>query len=362
MSSGGVMQKIAMCGYYGMCDSQNNVIGHVSKVTKEYYELLKETYDVCLMASPCVFNEVIKETNISGARLGYDIVVDETFTILKRIIDKYKIMKNIWECIHKSNVETLFFYQTDFFFYLYIFLFYKKKSKKIFGLIYHQNFTGGRLEGCLNYIYKKALKKLDGIIYTQKSIEMVHNKKLYMPDYLYDEKYYSKYNKKQKENKVVCMGTMNRYKQLEELVDVFRDIDIPLEIYGRFDDKSRVQELINGKSDNITICDCVLSTEEYYQKLGEAKYSILPYDMQQYIARTSGVLLESIYVGSIPVAPKLLLVQNELPGIGYDSLDELKDICFEKKQNEYVNIEREKVIRNNDKEIVEEILQNFFKS
>lgn len=352
------MQELTMCGYYGMCDVQNNIVGHIGKVTKEYMELLDEEYKVYLMASPCIFDGIKRETNVSGEKLKYDILIDVPFTMKKRIADKWKIMKNIWQCIHNSCTKTLFFYQTDFFFFLYIFLFYKKGSKRIFALIYQQNFTGGKFEGILNYVYKKALTKLEGVIYTQKKQEILHDKTLYISDYLYDAEYYEKYNVTPKEEKVVCLGTMNRYKQLEELIDVFKDIDIPLEIYGRFDDKERVQQLMKKKSDNVVICDCILSTEEYYQKLGKAKYSILPYDMKQYVSRTSGVLLESIYVGSIPIAPKLLLEQNGIVGYGYDELEELK--YFKWNENSKKNNAGE-ILRENNKDVVGGKMQKFFK-
>lgn len=351
------MQKIAMCAYYGMCDSQSNAVGHLGKVTEEYVELLQEKYQVHLMASPCIYKEYVGKENIVTEKLGYDIVIDEQFTLKKRIVDKVKIFKNIHRCICNSTPETLFFYQTDFFFFLYLFLFYKKKKKNIYGLIYHQNFTGGKFEKCLKYIYKKALAKLDGIIYTQKTQKIEHGKTLYVPDYLYDSDYYSKYNKEIKENKVICLGTMNRYKQLEELVETFRDIDMKLEIYGRFDDKNRVQELLDKKSDNVIICDCILSTEEYYQKLGEAKYSILPYDMEQYISRSSGVLLESIYVGSIPIAPKLLLEQNGIAGYGYDELEDLKRFEW----NYTLKEEKvEEILLGNARSNVKKKMQDFF--
>lgn len=350
------MEELTMCGYYGMCDSQNNIVGHVGKVTKEYLELLGQEYRVQLMASPCIYSEMKKEENISGERLKYDIIVDVPFNIKKRIVDKFKIMWNIGQCVHNSMQKTLFFYQTDFFFFLYIFLFYRKKNKNIYGLIYHQNFTGGKLEKYLNYIYKKALVKLDGVIYTQKTQKIDHRKTLYIPDYLYDSDYYFKYNEAIKEDKVVCLGTMNRYKQLEELVEVFRSIDMPLEICGRFDDKNRVHELLGRKSDNVTICDCILSTEEYYQKLGKAKYSILPYDMQQYISRSSGVLLESIYVGSIPIAPKLLLEQNGIAGYGYDELKDLKSFDWEWNLSKKV---RDKILLENSKDLIGDELRKF---
>lgn len=110
----GAIQKITMCGYYGACDSQNNVIGHVFKVTKEYFELLSENFDVYLMASPCIWNEVIQEKNVPGEKLKYNIVMDVPFTLKKRIIDKYKIMRNIWQCIHYSEADTLFFIRLIF--------------------------------------------------------------------------------------------------------------------------------------------------------------------------------------------------------------------------------------------------------
>lgn len=352
------MQDIVMCAYYGMCDSQGHIIGHLGKVTKEYVELLNEEYKVHLMASPCIYKEFIGNDNINLEKLMYDIVVDEPFTIKKRIFDKIKILKNIDKCVRRSPGEILFFYQVDFFFFMYLYLFYRKKDKRIYALIYHQNFTGGKFESILNYIYKRALTKLEGVIYTQKKKKILHDKSLYMPDYLYDAIFYEKYNVALKEEKIVCLGTMNRYKQLEELVEVFKNTDIPLEICGRFDDKGRVQQLVKRKSNNIVICDCILTTEEYYQKLGRAKYSILPYDMKQYVSRTSGVLLESIYVGSIPIAPRLLLEQNEITGYAYNDLDELRNFQWDWNIQE---TNMRKLLQENDRNVVGRKLRDFFK-
>lgn len=345
-----------MCGYYGMCDFRGDIVGHLGKVTKEYIDLLGEKYEINLMVSPCLYKKFIGYGNIKAESLDYDIVTDEPFTVRKRILDKYKILKNIDKCIRKSSSEILFFYQVDFFFFLYLYLFYRKKNKRIYALVYHQNFTGGRLEKILNHIYRKALNKLEGVIYTQEKQKIAHHKTLYLPDYIYDAEYYEKYNISPKEQKVVCLGTMNRYKQLEELVEVFKGIDIPLEVCGRFDDKERVQRLLKKKSHNVVIHDCVLSTEEYYRKLGRAKYSILPYDMKQYISRTSGVLLESVYVGSTPIAPRWLLEQNGMAGYGYENMEELQEFDWK-----FILEEEEKrtVLQKNDKRTAGKKLQDF---
>lgn len=317
------MKKIVMCGYYGMCDSQGRSVGHTSKVTKEYFELLSQKMEILLKASPSIIKTLDEEVKQKSEKLKYDIIIDTPFTLKKRVLDKFKILYNIYTCIEKTDEQILFFYQIDFFFFFYIWAFFHRKDKKIYCLLYHQNFTGGKVEGLLQWIYRKALGKIYGVAYTQKGLQISHNNTLWIPDYFYDEKKYGKYRNMAKQDKVVCLGTMNRYKKLEELVEVFKALPYLLEICGRFDDNERYERLITMKSENVTIVNTVLSEEEYYTKLGQAKYSILPYDMEQYTNRTSGVLLESLYVGSVPIAPRELLEQNELPGYGYLKLEEL---------------------------------------
>jgi len=322
------MTEITLCGYYGMCDSEGKSVGHTVKVTSEYYELLKTDNEVKIMASPSIVNGVGMNLKEVSTMLPYDIDNQNLNSLKKRLIDKWKVLTNIRYCMKKVKKGTLFFYQVDFFFFLYMFFHRKIKDKKIICLIYHQNFYQGKCEKILQYIYRKAIVKIDGILYTQKGNPPIHKNIMWMPDYLYDEKKYSYYQKKIKQNKVVCVGTMNLYKQLEELVHVFSSINYPLEIVGRFDDENRFQKLLQIKTPNITIQNKILDSKDYYETIGNAKFSILPYNMEKYKNRTSGVLLESIYVGSIPIAPQKLLKQNNLPGFGYMDMGELQDCLW----------------------------------
>lgn len=317
------MKEITMCNYYGMCDMSGQAVGHSYKVTSEYCELLMQKYNLFLSASPCLV-KAVDAYPISGIiKLKHDIRIDLPFTIVKRIIDKIKLIQNIDLCFKKSPTTKLFFYQVDFFFFFYMAYLYHKKDKKVFCLICHQDFTGGKLEKFLKKIYQKALKRIDGVIYTQYGSMVKHPNTCWMPDFIYKNENFKPYASLNKMDKVVCVGTMNRYKHLEELVSVFSQINYRLEIIGRFDDKTRFQLLKENAAGNITIIDKVLSEREYYTKLGEAKYSIIPYDMSQYANRTSGVLIETLFVESIPIAPTKLLVQNNLPGFGYESMEEL---------------------------------------
>lgn len=342
---------IVMCNYYGMCDADGNAIGHAPKVTNEYSEMLKEKFALSLAASPCIVNAC----NLSGFKevrsLKYDICAEGN-TITKRIVDKIKLVSNISQIV--GNEGVYFFYQVDFFFFFYMRFFYRRTHRrKIICLVYHQDFTGGRLGKKLQRIYLNALKKIDGVVYTQFEKTVSHPNSIWMPDFLYSDEKYRRYQSLKKEKQVVCMGTMNRYKQLEQLVDIFSKINIPLIIAGRFDDKERFRNLIKNKTKNIEIYDAILPENEYLEMIATSQYSILPYDMDQYVSRTSGVLLESIYLGSIPIAPRELLIQNSLPGIGYN---EMQDLLDEKNWREDITGSFEKVYEKNDKDIFMERL------
>lgn len=354
------MTQILMCGYYGMCDSAGKSVGHTAKVTEEYFDLLKENHEVYIIASPSIISSLPDRLHKYCTKLKYDIVIDVPFTFIKRVIDKFKIIHNVHVCCKQKDYNTLFFYQVDFFFFFYFWLFYRKKNKKVYCLIYHQDFTGGKVESILQWIYNQALKKISGVVYTQQRLGIDHPKTLYIPDYFYQEEKYGKYRILDKKEQVVCLGTMNRYKQIEELLEVFSTIEYPLEICGRFDDEDRFRKLLELKTENITIRNCILSTDDYYRKLGEAKYSVLPYNMNQYNNRTSGVLLETLYVGSIPIAPIGLLEQNGLPGLGYEEMREISRYLIEPHTSNQIEEKMKNIRKINDKDFVGKRLSVFF--
>lgn len=317
------MKKILMIDYYGMCDSTGQAVGHSPKVLKEYAYLIKDDYHVSVAASPCLLK------GIDGGfqnehELRYDISTVNEQSVIKRIIDKLKLFYNIHEVLKIDGYDVYWFYKTDFFLFFFIWLRgLDKRGKKFIAQIYQDSFGTGKVRTILNWIYHKGMLKFDGIIYTQKSMQDVHPNTLYIPDYYYDTDKYGKYQCAEKAEKVVCLGTMNPYKQLEELVNAFNENGMSLEIRGFFYDKDQYRKIMNTKKHNIIIEDRVLSEEEYYRTLAGAKYAVLPYDMQQYQCRTSGVLQECLFLDTIPIAPALLLNQNSISGMGYDSIKEL---------------------------------------
>lgn len=91
-----------------MCDLNGNVLGHPTKVTKEYFDLVRDTFEINFAAFPCICSAI----NGLGFRntivLPYDIRADLPFTIWKRITDKIKILRNIRICL-RQKTDALFF-------------------------------------------------------------------------------------------------------------------------------------------------------------------------------------------------------------------------------------------------------------
>ena len=348
-------KKILLVDYYGTCDEKGKPIGHSAKVLKEYSELINDEFEIGVAISPCLRSNIDNIEHIYT--LKYDICAYRTNSIFHRILDKFKLFANIKQVLKIKGYDIIWFYRTDFFLFLYFFLHRKRRKEKMISQIYQDKFSTGFVGKILNFIYYKGASRFDGQIFTQPGMNNRFPGALYIPDYYYDEEKYGVYKGKNKIDKFVCLGTMNPYKKLEELVYVFNKNGKKLDIKGYFYSEERFQKLLKIKNDNIIIENKILSEQEYYDSLAEAKYSILPYDMDQYNGRTSGILQESLFMDAVIVAPCLLLEQNDIAGIGYDRLDDLIDFDnFEKKN--YVDCRD--WMRKYDKNVIKNKVQEFF--
>lgn len=326
--------KLLMTDYYGTCDESGAPLGHTVKVLQEYASMLQGQMEISAAVSPCIATAISSKAADSRIfhsihRLSNDIVETSGYGIGKRIADKFRLFRNIREVYRlASDYDTVWFYRTDFFLFLYVYLHRRIRGTRMACLVYQQSFTGGRLEPMLQHIYHKALQQFDLVISTNPNITVAHPNVFMMPDYTYDPQEYAPYRCDRKADMAVCVGAMNPYKQLEKMVDAFNVCGMRLRIAGKFFDAGRVERLQAAARDNITVENRILSREEYYSALSSVKYAMIPYDMNQYRNRTSGVLQECVFLGTIPIAPREFLVQNNVPGLGYDSFDQLKDPAF----------------------------------
>ncbi|MCI0470517.1 MAG: hypothetical protein L0Y73_02550, partial [Candidatus Aminicenantes bacterium] len=110
---------------------------------------------------------------------------------------------------------------------------------------------------------------------------------------------------------------------------------------GFFPDKNLLNEIKKYENENIEISDCYLAASQYYQATAEAKFLILPYLKSRYNKRTSGILLESIYLDTPVIAPHFLLEYTGLPGFGYDKLNDIESILTGIEENKLKEIRLE---------------------
>ena len=356
------MKRIILVDYYGNCDASGTSIGHSPKVLMEYRRLLERQYQVEAVLTKCIADEIDRDLFERIQILPHQIIEEGSRNLGKRIWDKVKLFHNISLSLRKADDAVLWFYRTDFFLFLFFALHRKPLNKKILCLVYQQKFLDGKIGRILNFFYKMGIQKFDGVIYTQKNFPPEHTHTFYMPDYYYDREIYSKYCGIKKEKKVICLGTMSPYKKLEELIAVFEKNGIPLEISGKFYDQERFEKLKQKAGNNILIENVILPQEIYYEKMAGAQFTVLPYDMRQYTGRTSGVLLEALFMQTIAIAPSDLLKENGMPGIGYENLQELSKAEFieEKEKDIIVELEQELQDYPTRKEIQKELL-NFLK-
>lgn len=319
-------KKILLAEQWGSCDAQGKTIGHTSKVLNEYVDLLKDSFEISVIAHPNLLETADKGCFCSIKYLEHSICEEEKKTFFIRIKDKIKLFKNIHQIWQQKGYDVIWFFCGDFFLLLYALFHRKVKGTKYYCLMYHNQYGDGIIAKIVDFIYRHGIRRFDGMIYTQEKMSVPHDNIFYMPDYLYCPDKYCEFILKEKADKVVCVGTMNRDKDLEGLVQAFNVNGYPLEIVGRFLEREHFEYLKSIAKENIQIRNEILTKEDYNRKLGEARYSIIPYKMSAYSGRTSGVLQESMFLQAIPIAPKKLLEDNNISGIGYNNLQELKQM------------------------------------
>ena len=321
------MKKILLLEYQGNCKKDNEPIGHPIKIINEYTEMIGENFIIDVIAPQNILDNIDLTYIHKLKKLPFH------FIIAGKKINKYikdiLLSINILIASVQKGYDALWFCNVNNFLFKLLHFFPKKIKKKIVCTMYSEDYKTKKSVSD----FAKERKKYGLIIYTIKTAQVRNKKQIYLPDYCYDSDFYIKYQNLKKEEKVICIGTMSSEKKLEDLVDVFNQIDYPLEICGYFREPEREEKLKIKANKNIKIENRYLTTEEYFNKLAKAKYAIIPYDTERYYMRTSGVLQECVFVNTIPITFNKILEQNDTRGVGIEQLSELVD--FEFKNNDF---------------------------
>lgn len=330
--------KVSIIDYIGYSDSDQQPVGHPLKVIREFASLISDKIEVEVIAPQ---NYLDRLRSFSGIKLPlYINAIKSGKNTLENLKCMFISFINIYFAMKKSTAEVIWFCNVDQFLFMYLGIFGfhgKKVIVTLFAKEYHKWYH--------NYYMRKVLPHLSLIIGSNPDTTHGHPNECYIPDYLYRSEQYSKYRSEDKQSKVVCVGTMNRSKQIKELVEVFNEIDYPLEICGLFYENDYYEEIMEIKKPHISITNQYIGYDEYLQLLGEARYVILPYKQEAYEKFTSGVILESVFVGTIPITCKMLLDKMQLRGISYLQLSDLKRHSLCEQENEEILRENDDIVK-----------------
>ena len=306
-------KKLVMVDFWSTIDLKGKPIGHGGKVGNEYYDYVKNFFDVKQYV-----NEGMLPYIRNPDKVAFTNSLKYNFTKITRI----KVnLKCLWEIFQKEKDSVIWFYVPDI--YLFVFLFFIPKRKRRLVVNVYEEYLTNKIK---NLIFRRSLKKFDLIFVTNKKLLQDIPEGILIPDYAYNSEFYQKFIGTDKKEQVVCLGTMNEKKQLVQAVETFSKIGYPLYIVGQFASEEKFKHLCNIKADNITIENRFVDSNEYYHILSESKYCLIPYDSGFYKNRTSGVIQECLFCNTIPISHKKILEFSDIEGIGYDDIAELLNV------------------------------------
>lgn len=318
------MNQIILADYIGHSDSSGKPMGHPIKVINETFELIKSVFYVRIAVSETHIPS-IQGNEIEIIKLKYHVCVFSTQK-LSNLIKKWANLNRIF---HNQGNSIIWFVNVDFSLFLYLYL---KKEKKVWiNLCYNplKNVSGWREK-----LIKAVLEDAEKVILTNRNfVKEIPGTKIYIPDYYYNTALYDKFQKTEKQKQMVCLGTMGKEKKLEALILAMKNCPTSLIVCGNFKhDEERYQNLQKLSEGQIYLENKFIANDEYYSLIAKSQYVVLPYDMDLYDERTSGILLEAVFLHSVPIAPQKLLEYNGIIGIGYQNIDEIPSLLGDEKR------------------------------
>ena len=329
---------ITIIDYIGHCDLSGEPIGHPIKVINETIEMVAPFEKIAVAASEKHLKH-IKNHEIGTISLKHSICAFSNRKIMN-LVHKWS---NLTQAFTKMSGKA-WFINVDFSLFLYLFLNPKKNNKSIITLCYNPI---SRSSGWRKQVISTVLKRAFLVVITNANFKSnIPGNIIFIPDYYYSDDLYMRYISEDKEERMVCLGTMGETKKLEELVEVFAHEKYDLTIAGNFSQNpQRFEGLLSRKSENIELINKRVSDDEYYGLIAKSKYVVLPYDMSLYDERTSGILLETVFLHSVPIAPQKLLEYNNINGLGYEKIEDIPELMSDELENTRIIEENDALIR-----------------
>lgn len=342
-------KKICVVDYIGNA-YEGKAIGHPTKVIKQFFDILHEEYKVHMLLP-----EIYREEFEIGYKLNCYCDIKKKLKNKKLNFLKNKI--NNLKQVFDLKEEFLIFVNTDI--VIYLVLPFLKKNQKVIIVNYcdYKSMVGvtGKIK---KMIYKLGSKYIDLELNTYNI-----NSDNYIPDYFCNENDLNLEDEFNKKKGYLIIGTMNESKDIEGVVNIFKNSNDKLKIIGKFYSEEYYKRIKNLSKDcnNIKVIDKYLTDEEYSIEIEKCKYVILPYNTEIYKNITSGVFLDTIYKNKIVIVPKTKYFSqfdSKNLCITYNNLSEMKENIEDKNIEDIMkNIKKFKA-ENTIKNISRRIISN----
>lgn len=334
-------RTVYLIDYIGNSDKNGNIVGHPLKVLDEYIKLLRNSGINIKFALPHNYRGKIDDADDNILYFKYFIDVtsinkkNKILNTFKKLINLFKLYRNI------NKDDILWFYNTDFVLGIILSCFNFRNSVWITNYMSNYNFGSKLSNKIKNFYFNKLFNRADKIFTTNKKNRS--DKYFYLPDFFYNKDIYEKYTNGDKADQIACVGTMSEEKDLEGIVEISKNLpEYNFIIIGSFFNNERYKKLKMNECSNLKVINKKLDLDQYYKTISESKYIILPYKDEYYAGRSSGILLEAIFLGSMPIAPEFLLDFSGIHGVKYPEIKDVPELLHEASDN-YKNM----LIQNN---------------
>lgn len=300
---------------------EGNCEGHYFSVAKNFYDVLKDRYDVYITGGPIYRTKFAAEKLID---LPYDnrhknVVVDFVHEICNS--------KSLYSKLDNSDI-ILFQCSATTATLLSLLLF--APANKIILIQYDKMICESYLKRTL---FSLVRKKVSGIICPDSEIgESLKETYCVLPDYIYVPP--KIHFIREKTFDIGIYGILAAGKGIEEAVNFLVNTSYRVRIAGKIGNLPEDQEMyehlltIMHENSNISLDSRYLSDEEYKEYIRSSRYILLNYS-ESYALRSSGVLLDAIYNNTpVIVKKKKLASFVEMNSLGY-VYDDIKSVDFE---------------------------------
>lgn len=298
------MKKLLIIDPLSLHDKNDIIIGHSMQLTKNYFQLFSEYFEVKVAGK----FEYEQQFQKSFVKLPFSLRFGNA-NFLSRVLDKFKIAINIIRALHYES-DYYILYPCSYISLLISLPFLPKK--KLFIIDYKissRNF------------HNLFHRKISGVLTSQPSNRYGLIDSFLMKDYYYNPASYD-VKKSEKLYDFSCVGNISKGKLIEDVVAKFQHTDYKIIISGIFEDKNRLKKIQDLATNNIIINDGFISESEYNRIIKESIYLILPYN-KNYDSHTSGVVYDAIF-NRTPIigtnVSALNIVKEHNMGICYNSI------------------------------------------